>query len=354
MRLFILLLILNCSLSIAQTTNELVHSCISFIETLEEEEKNSILYKAKDSLRVQWSNLPIGLQDRPGVKIGDLKISSQIKLHELLLTFLSSQGYLKAIGIMQLDDIVNNVIIKEALNRQVIDSSRIPGIKALKWGYDNYFISIWNNPSMTEPWGIKFEGHHLSLNITIAGDDISYTPMFIGVSPATVPFTKYAGIRILGKEEDYGFKLLNNMSEEQKRITIISENIPKNRIPNPNFERQIDKYQGINVSDLTSYQKVLLKILIEEYLKNLEKEYANLIMGKIEASGIDNIYFAWMGSQEKNNPHYYIVNGPDFIIEYDNVGGIGSEGNHIHAIFREKNNDFGIDILKNHYLHHKH
>ena len=95
-------------------------------------------------------------------------------------------------------------------------------------------------------------------------------------------------------------------------------------------------------------------MLIMEYINNLEHDKAHEYANKIYNSGIDNIYFAWIGSYEPLKPHYYVINGPDFLIEYDNVGFSDDPGNHIHSIWREKGNDFGEDILKSHYEHHKH
>ena len=94
---------------------------------------------------------------------------------------------------------------------------------------------------------------------------------------------------------------------------------------------------------------MMLKLLIEEYVHNFEHQKAQDLIAKIEQTGLQKIYFAWIGSLENNQPHYYIINGPDFLIEYDNVG-FQNDGNHIHAILREKGNDFGEDLLKKHYL----
>ncbi len=352
--LFTFFIILQFINGYSQTTEELVNSSNTFIESLSQEDEKLIVLNFNDSLRKNWSNLPTGMAKRPGQRIGSLTDVSKIKLHELLITIFSSQGYLKTTSIMKLDDIVNSDIVEEAIKKEIIEKEMLPQIRALNWDYDNYFITFWGMPNINDPWGLKFEGHHLSINLTVSGDNISFTPMFVGVSPATIPFSKYTGLRILSKEEDYGFKLINILNQDQKEVATLSLEVPKDITTNPEFTDRIKKYQGIKGKDLSVTQKKLLIILIKEYVNNLEYEKAEEVMLKIEKSGIDNVYFAWIGSYQRKEPHYYIINGPDFIIEYDNYGGFDSQGNHIHAIWREKSNDFGEDILKAHHINHKH
>ena len=336
----------------AQTTEELVIASNEFLKSLNAKESDEVLQAFNDSLRTKWTNLPIGLAKRPGKKHGDLSDNAKIKFHELLTTIFSSQGYLKTTSIMQLDDMLNSKT-RSSLDKGMIDEKMFSEIKSLHWDYDNYFISIWNEPSLIEPWGIKLEGHHLSINITIVGDHISFTPMFIGADPAVMPFTKHAGLRVLSKEEDYGLKFINSLNDEQKKKATLSKEVPRDIITNPNNTERITDYHGIRGKHLTSEQKQLLILLIKEYINNLEHNKAKQNLDSIEKSGIDNIYFAWIGSYQRKVPHYYMIHGPDFIIEYDNVG-FSNNGNHIHAIWHEKNNDFGEDILRVHHLNHKH
>ncbi|TXG35213.1 DUF3500 domain-containing protein [Seonamhaeicola maritimus] len=350
--LFSSILLFFCFIGIGQTTEDLNKVTSTFLETLNEEELSSIQYKFEDSLRTKWTNLPVGIEKRPGLKFGDLSEKSKIKFHDILTTVFSSQGYLKTTSIMSLDDILNQVY-QTAFEREFITEKNLKQIKNLEWDYKNYFVSVWNTPSLTEPWGLKFGGHHISINLTIKGDKLSVTPLFLGTDPAEVPITKYAGLRVLSNEEDYGLKLINMLSKEQKKIATISNDVPKDIITNPSKPQRINDYYGIKASDLNEEQKHQLILLIKEYVNNLETRKVTEILKTIKTSGVENIYFAWIGSYERRKPHYYIIHSPDFIIEYDNVG-FRNDGNHIHSIFREKKNDFGEDILKSHYLEHKH
>jgi hypothetical protein len=351
-------LILLCLLMIigkladCQTSQEIKEMTTQFLSTLSQDEIELASFEFEDSLRTKWTNLPIGLQKRYGIRYGHLSEESKISFHHLLTTIFSSQGYLKTTSIMNLDDILN-VVYKEAYERKLITDETYKEIRALNWEYGNYFIAIWGKPNPKNPWGIKLEGHHISINLSIVGDNFSITPLFLGTDPAEVTMTKYAGLRVLSKEEDYGLLLINSLSEEQKTIATLSQEVPGDIITNPSSMQRITHYQGIRAAELTTKQKGILMMLIEEYLNNLENEKADEYLNKIKESGFDEIYFAWIGSYERRKPNYYIINGPDFIIEYDNVG-FNNDGNHIHSIWREKKNDFGEDLLKTHYLEHEH
>ncbi|MCF8262045.1 MAG: DUF3500 domain-containing protein [Melioribacteraceae bacterium] len=350
--ILLILFIIMGNYSFGQTAESLNDATNQFLSTLSQEEIELVSLDFEDTLRTEWTNLPIGLQKRNGIRFGHLSEKSKISFHHLLTTLFSSQGYLKTTSIMALDDVLNEVY-KEAYDRKMIPDEVYQEVRALNWDYGNYFIAIWGKPNLKEPWGLKFEGHHISINLSIVKDKVSLTPLFLGTDPAEVTITKYSGLRVLSKEEDYGLLLINSLNEEQKQIATLSQEVPGDIITNPSNKQRIIEYQGIKASELTTKQKDILMMLIKEYINNLEHEKSHKYLSKIEESGIDEIYFAWIGSYEIRKPNYYIINGPNFIIEYDNAG-FNNDGNHIHSIWREKGNDFGEDILKTHYLKHKH
>lgn len=339
-------------MSVGQTTESLLTTTNSFLSTLTEPQRDSIQSPFDDPKRTQWTNLPVGMQARSGMRYGNLSAESKIAFHHILTTLFSSQGYLKTTSIMALDDILN-AMYKEAFEKDMISSKTYKNIQALDWDYGNYFVAIWGKPNSKEPWGLKLEGHHISINMSAVGEQFSMTPLFLGADPAEVPTSRHAGLRVLSKEEDYGLELINSLSEAQQAVATLSQKVPEDIITNPNSPQRITSYQGIKAADMNDSQKAILRRLIEEYIGNLEHEKAHAYRHIIEAGGIDEIYFAWIGSYEARKPNYYIINGPDFLIEYDNVG-FNKDGNHIHSIWREKGNDFGADILKTHYLEHKH
>ncbi len=348
-----MVLLLTYQAGMSQTTADISSQVIKFISTLSPDQKLHVKYDFNDSLRTKWTNLPVGLAKRPGIRYGDLSEESKIQFHHILTTIFSSQGYLKTTSIMKLDDILNEVY-EMAYQKKEIDDDMIAELRALNWGYGNYYIAVWGDPAGTKPWGFKFAGHHISVNLSAVGNNFSITPFFLGTDPAEVHTTKYAGLRILSKEEDYGFHLINSMSKQQQSIATLSKEVPGDIITNPNSEQRLTTYEGIKASDLAPNQQKYLKYIITEYINNLEHEKAHEYLDKFYETTLDSIYFAWIGSYVAQKPHYYVINSPDFIIEYDNVG-FQKNGNHIHSIWREKSNDFGEDILKEHYLEdHKH
>lgn len=346
---FIGLHLLTASTQSNLSPGEAVHR---FLNTLNEEELKKTSFTFKDSLRQKWTNLPVGLVPRPGIRYGDLSDQSRLTFHRVLSALLSSQGYLKLTSIMQLDDILN-VLYQEAFDQGKIKKDDFTEIQNLKWDHGNYYISVWGQPQGQEPWGLSFGGHHIALSCTVMGNKVSLSPLFIGTDPAEVKSSKYAGWRVLSKEEDYGFMLVNMLTEDQKSKAILKQEVPGDIITNPNSSQRISEYYGIVAREFNEAQQSLLEILIQEYIHNFEHAFAHDLYSRILKTGLDKIHFAWVGSLENNKPHYYIIHGPDFLIEYDNMG-FQHDGNHIHAILREKGNDFGEDILKKHYLESKH
>ncbi|GAB4024300.1 DUF3500 domain-containing protein [Spirosoma gilvum] len=334
--------------SFAQSNSVLIDATSRFLATLGTDELAKTQYNFTDSLRFKWTNLPVGLVPRPGIQYGSLSDISRMAFHRVLSAMLSSQGYLKTTSIMQLDDILNT-LYQQAFDSGKIDQKTLKMMQDLKWAHGNYYISVWGKPQSNEPWGLNFGGHHLALNLTCDGRNVSMSPYFIGTDPSEVKSAKYAGWRVLSKEEDYGFMLINALTDAQKKVAVLQQKIPGDIITSPQSSQRITNYYGIAARQFTNDQKDMLKLLIQEYTHNFEHQKAHLLFEKILKSGIDNVYFAWIGNLEANKPHYYIINGPDFLIEYDNVG-FQNDGNHIHAILREKGSDFGQDLLKQHYL----
>ena len=332
----------------AQTPAKLVEVTTRFINTLSVAEQKSAIYSFEDKKRVFWTNLPVGQMPRPGIRYGDLSDSSRLVFHRVLTEILSSQGYLKTTSIMQLDDILN-VLYQKAFDDGQIKKELLTMTQNLKWDHGNYYISFFGMPTMNGNWSFNLGGHHIALSMTTDGKKISVSPYFIGTDPSEVKSGKYAGLRVLSKEEDYGFLLVNSLTESQKAKAILSRSIPKDIITNPKSSQRIDTYDGISTEEFSEVQKAYLNFIIQEYVHNFEHEKAHEILYKMKKSGFKNMYFAWIGSLENNKPHYYMIHSPEFLIEYDNVG-FQNDGNHIHAIFRETGNDFGEDILKQHYI----
>lgn len=317
-------------LDIGAARAEMSHAALDFLGTLGTElrEKAAISFDSEN--RHDWGYVPRG---RKGISLKELSQTQREAAMNLLRKALSSKGYDKATG----------VILLESVLAEIEGSWRDPGL---------YFVSVFGSPSATEPWGWRVEGHHLSLNFTsVTGEVIAATPAFYGSNPAIVRKGAQKDLRVLGYEEDLARELLSSMSSAQRQKAVFSNRAPSEIVSG--VEREIDPGtpKGLPVSEMTAEQRGSLMRLIEEYVGNIRPEFADGAMARIGKAGIEKIYFAWAGGEKKGEGHYYRIQGPTFLIEYDNTQ---NNANHIHSVWRDLENDFGADLLRRHYKEHPH
>ena len=213
-----------------------------------------------------------------------------------------------------------------------------------------YFVNIFGNPETPgskAPWGWRFEGHHLSLNFTIVGDKgVAGGPTFMGTNPAEVRSGPREGLRVLGEEEDLARKLVKSLDSNQRRNALYEMVAPKEILSLVIRKASPIKPAGVMMPDLNAEQKELLNSIIVLYAERLRPELAAEDLGKILKAGVDKIGFAWAGGLDRGEPHYYRIQGPTFLIEYDNTQ---NNANHVHSVWRDFEDDFGEDLLKRHY-----
>jgi len=277
--------------------------------------------------RFDWHFVP---RERYGVRIKDMTSEQRVAAHALLKSVLSSQGYLKTAGVMQLEGVLG----------------RIEG-RPERRDPEDYYFNVFGNPADGSGWAWRFEGHHISLNFTAAGDDLpSVTPAFFGSNPHVVPEGPNAGQRLLGAEEELARELMSLLDQEQLQVTIFEDEAPRDIFTGNSREASIGNYQGISIVSLTDEQRGAFMQLLEEYLHNASHDVAHAQMQRIREAGMDNLYFGWAGSMEPGEGHYYRIHGPTILIEYDNVQG---GANHVHSVWRDFQDDFGADLLRRHY-----
>ena len=190
------------------------------------------------------------------------------------------------------------------------------------------------------------EGHHFSANFTIVkGEFISSTPSFLGSNPAELRQGARKGLRVLSAEEDLARELVKSLDATQQKAAVIDTTAPKDILTGAKRAVTPLEAQGILAAKLTAGQRATLMKLIREYVERVRPELAKDDLRKIEAAGVEKIQFAWAGGLEKGEGHYYRVQGPTFLLEYDNTQ---NNNNHIHAVWRDFNGDFGEDILRKH------
>jgi hypothetical protein len=264
--------------------------------------------------------------------VKELKPEQRPLAGALLASALSQRGLVKVDTIMSMEKILFD---KEGANR------RFPRDPEL------YFVTIFGKPGTNQTWGWRWEGHHVSLNFTVVnGQEIAVTPSFLGTNPAEVKEGPRQGLRVLGAEEDLGRTLLRSLTTAQK-ATAIFTNVALSEVVSSDLKKvEPLKPAGLAAAQMTASQKAMLQQLIEEYVRRYRPELAATDLKKIEQAGFDKISFAWAGSEAPGEGHYYRVQGPTFLIEYDNTQ---NNNNHVHAVWRDFAGDFGEDILRRHY-----
>jgi hypothetical protein len=238
------------------------------------------------------------------------------------------------------------------------------GDNFVEYGEGKYWITLMGTPSATEPWGWQLDGHHLNLNYFILGDQVVMTPAFWGSEPAVAESGKYAGTVIMEDEQRYGLAMVNTLDENQRAKAILETSKTGNNIMTQAFsDNVILDYAGIKVSELSSPQKQQLMRLIGIYVGNMREGHQGVRMAEIEAH-LDDTWFAWIGETDKDAVFYYRIQSPIVLIEFDHEVPVGlthmyERGvpykEHIHSIVRTPNgNDYGKDLLRQHYLAHPH
>ncbi len=332
--------------------NDIKQSATTLYNTFSTTQKMAGHLAFNDSARTQWNNLPVGLRPRVGVSIGNMTEDQRKLLHRVLSVSLSSQGYLKATSILHLDDLLNR-FFDSLYYKKEINENMYKNMMALQWSHKNFYFAFFGQPT-DSIWGYKLEGHHLSINFSFVKDILSVTPFFIGTDPAEYPNTEYAGWRVLGQEEDLGIKLITMLSAAQQKKATMSTEVPGDIITAAESGKRLVDNWGLAGAEMNNDQQAILQYIIREFVFNLEYDKAVVEYNKILKAGIDKIYFGWIGAYDEKKPHYYVLNGPGFLIEFDNNGGPRKSANHIHAIWREKGNEYGEDVLKKHYQAEKH
>ncbi|MEW5976680.1 MAG: DUF3500 domain-containing protein [Acidobacteriota bacterium] len=315
----------------ARAAEEMAAAAKSFLDSLSSEQRARTLLEFEDDERMNWHFIPDSMWPRKGITFKELDPAQRHLAYALLSTGLSQRGYVKATTIMSLE-----AILKEL--EKGTGPVRDPEL---------YHFTIFNEPSPNRNWGWRVEGHHISLNFTLVhGKMVATVPTFLGSNPAEVKSGPRQGLRVLAREEDLARDLLLSLDETQRRTAILEGEVPKDIITGHDRKAQPGDPVGLPVSKMNPKQKDQLLALLKEYARNLPEELAAAQIEKLQQAGIDRIHFAWAGPLERGHPHYYRVQGPTFVVEYDNTQ---NNANHIHTVWRSLEGDWGLDLLKLHY-----
>lgn len=330
-RCIYLLAVMCTLLQAAQAqSNTLSGRANHFLALLDETQLQKARYDFADDERYNWHFVP---RERNGISFNDLNQKQRDAALALLRACLNEQGYRKATDVMALEN-----ILREVENRPADDKYRDPL---------NYYVTIFGEPNEQNVWGWRFEGHHLALNFSSANNSIvSSTPSFFGSNPATVRSGRYTGRQILKQETDLGFTLVNSLTNAQMKIAVFENKAPADIITGNQRKAELLEPKGLSFAEMNDQQKKLFLQLLNVYVKNYQLGFSKRLMDKIEKAGIENLSFAWAGSLQPGAGHYYRIQGPMLLIEYDNTQ---NNANHVHTVVRDLTNDFAEDILREHY-----
>ena len=306
-------------------------AALRFLDTLDDEQEAAARFPFDSEDRFDWHFIP---RERKGVSFKTMNGAQRAAALDLVRTGLSEEGFTKAEIIRQLEQ-----ILYEQEGRDIRDP-------------DLYFFMVFGEPGGGSTWGWRYEGHHISQNWTIVdGDAVSATPQFFGSNPAEVRSGPRQGLRVLGSEEDQARALLASLDEPQRKAALLSEEAPSDILTRAQPRVTLLEDFGVAHRDLDADQQAALWSIVEEYAAAQPGPIAEERLAEVRHAGLDGIRFVWMGGEAQGEPHYYRIQGPTFLIEYDNTQG---NANHVHSVWRDFAGDFGRDLLAEHYRRYDH
>ena len=301
----------------------------NFLGSLTPEQRTQATFPLESAERLRWNFIPDEMFPRNGLPLKAMTEPQRKLAHELLRSGLSERGYRTYTEIIQLENILR-------------------AIEGGKFARDPeaYRFSIFGTPAPRGTWGWRVEGHHVSLHFSVAnGTAIASTPTFAGSNPAEVREGAEKGKRVLGLLEDTGRELVMALDASQRTTATINATAPNEIVTANRLDIDPLAPEGLKASAMTPPQRELLTKVIDAYAGLMAPDVASERMAKIKAAGLENIAFAWAGPVERGRQHYYRVQGPTFLIEFDNTQ---NNGNHVHSVWRDFRDDFGRDVLREH------
>lgn len=299
----------------------------ALLATFDDATKAQFMFDLHAANRAAWSNLPAGIVDRTGISIAELSDEQRGLLFEFLASSLGQEGY----------ESVAEVIAAEAFLSTDKRAAR------LKWNPENYWLSFYGTPSSDKPWGWQFGGHHLGLNLSIEGDKVeTMSPSFIGTEPAifTINGVDYEAVRDMHLS---GYAVYTALDADQKSKADAGT-VPEDVLTGPGNDGVIPPVIGISAADMTTEQRDLLLAAINEWVSIQPDENAAPRMEELKA-GVEEISFAWIGTEEVNTPTYMRIQGPTLIIEMlstgGNVGDSAEGAGHYHTMYRNPTLEYG-------------
>ena len=305
----------------------MVTAAKAYLNSLTPAERERSLFPFASDERTNWHFIPI---ERKGVALREMTPAQKHLAEALMSAGLSQQGVIKAHTIMSLEQ-----VLKDA--EQGKGPERDP---------ENYHVWIFGEPAEQSMWGYRFEGHHISLNFSVVNGHIASSPNFFGANPAEVKQGPRAGLRALMREEDLGYDLIQSLTEQQRALAIVDKTAYKDILTSDERKAALKgQPSGLPFAKMPAKSQEILTNLVSEYAANFPEPIAEMRMDQYRKNQA-NLYFAWSGGINRHDLHYYRVQTPAFLIEFDETQ---DNANHIHSVWRDFEGDFGLDLLAQHY-----
>ena len=326
----VVVFIIGIMVGAERSASTMASAASRFLASLTPDQRTQAAFGFQSDERVKWHFIPTEMFSRNGLTIRAMTDAQRAHAHDLLSAGLSQRGYLTATTIMDLETVL----------RALESGGRFDRDPEL------YFFSIFGTPSTEDAWGWRVEGHHLSLHFTIVdGRAVASSPSFLGANPAQVRTGPKAGLRVLREREDAARALVMALDSSQRAAAVILDVAPDDILTEAELAVDPLSPVGVKAAALNPNQRELLMGVIDAYTSMMAEDIAAERIAAIHEAGVDEIGFAWAGAIERGEQHYYRVQGPTFLIEYDNTQG---GGNHIHSVWRDFTGDFGRDLLREH------
>ncbi|MFO0084813.1 MAG: DUF3500 domain-containing protein [Pirellula sp.] len=314
----------------------------AFLEGLTDEQRGRTVFPVDDLEWRKWDNRHS--PKRQGVGFHEMSESQRALAFAMLQQSLSAKGLKKTQDIMKL----NGTLAELANNFK-------------EYGEWLYWITVMGTPSEKEPWGWQLDGHHAVINYFVLGDQVVMSPVFMGSEPIEAKQGKFKGTIVMQDEQNKGLALIKMLTpEQQSQAIVMNKKDGNNNLTEAYKDNVVLDYAGIPASKLDAAQRQSLLVLIQEYVGNMREPHARIRMSEVEEQ-LDKTYFAWIGGTTEESVYYYRIHSPVILIEFDHQRRVAPfrttepARDHIHTVIRTPNgNDYGKDLLRQHYHSHPH
>ncbi len=319
----------SASAQTVDAAQRIADAATRFLASLDDGQRRKAMIAFGSGNRLDWHYIP---RSRSGLALGEMRAGQADAARTLFASVLNQRGL----------DLLDGVRLLEGVLREQQGSFRDPG---------RYYVSVFGTPGRF-PWGWRFEGHHLSLNVALpAPGHVAVTPFFTGANPATVRDGPHRDFRLLGASEDLARRIMAGLNDQQRQAAIIANRSFGEIVASPQREQDLGNPRGLLLGEMTGAQRTLVEALMDRFLGTLAADLMAQQKQRVLEQGLATFRFAWAGSLMPGEAHYFRVHGPVTLIEHDNTQ---NGANHVHAVWRDLAADFGRDALADHYRQQKH